>query len=160
MTTAPLDETATTQYITETFDGVDVLVAAGYSFFFYDPGQKLPAERRFPFATLAASDNEYDTVSNLDRPSVFRLNIGVSKETYRELFGPQPPAAGASGIVETGHDFTTLDQILPHPVYAPQSWICVLSPSAATFDKVRLLLDEAYALAVRKYGKLRTLEDS
>jgi Family of unknown function (DUF6194) len=78
---------------------------------------------------------------------------GVSKQTYRSLFGPQPPVPGSAGVVNTGHDFTALDQILPHPVYAPQSWVCVLSPSDATFQAtVRPLLAEAYDLAVSRHA--------
>jgi hypothetical protein len=29
------------------------------------------------FATLVSADNKYDRISNLDRPGVFRLNLGV-----------------------------------------------------------------------------------
>jgi hypothetical protein len=32
-------------------------------------------------------------------------------------------------------------------------WICVLNPSAATFQTVQPLLAEAYDLAVKKYAK-------
>jgi hypothetical protein len=62
--------------------------------------------------------------------------------------------------VDAGHDFTTLDQILPHPVYAPQSWVCVLNPSDETFQAVRPLLAEAYDLAVRRYARARPVEES
>ncbi|MGH2584005.1 MAG: DUF6194 family protein [Dehalococcoidia bacterium] len=147
-----MDEAAVTQYITDTFDGLDVAVASGDTFFFYDPGRSLPPDRRLPFATLVTSD-AYDTASDLDRPSVFRLNVGVSPDTYRSLFGPQPSAPGADGVVATGHDFTALDQILPHPVYAPMSWICVLNPSDARFQAIRPFLAEAYDLAVRRHAR-------
>jgi hypothetical protein len=148
-----MDEASITQYITDTFDGVDVVVGSGNTFFFYDPARKLPPERRMPFATFVTNDN-YDRASHLSRPSVFRLNLGVSKDTYRSLFGPQPSPPGAAGVVDTGHDFTALDQILPHPVYAHLSWVCVLNPSDATFrEVVRPLLAEAYDLAAGKYAK-------
>jgi hypothetical protein len=142
-----MDETAITQYITDTFANVEMADAMGYTFFFYDSDHKLP------FATLASQDNEYDQVSQLNRPSVFRLNIGVSRDTYRSLFGPQPSAPGPTGVVDTGHDFSALDQVLPHPVYAPQSWVCVLNPSAETFQTVKRLLAEAYDLAARRNAK-------
>jgi hypothetical protein len=147
-----MDEAAIVRYITETFDGLDVVEASGDTFFFYDPGRKLPQNKRLPFATLVTSD-KYDRASDLDRPSVFRLNVGVGRDTYRSLFGPPPPWPEPGGAVATGHDFTALDQILPHPVYAPMSWVCVLNPSAATFQQVRTLLAEAYDLAVRRYPK-------
>ena len=105
-----------------------------------------------PFATLMVNDIN-DQASNLNRPSVFRLNVGVSKDTYRSLFGPHPAPPGADGIVATGHDFTVLDQLLPHPVYAPQSWVCVLNPGNGTIQKVQELLAEAYDLSVRRHAK-------
>ena len=127
-----MDEASITQYITDTFEGVDVLVASrevgspevawGDSFFIYDPGRQLPPARQFPFATIVTKDyGDFDCASQLNRPGVFRLNIGVSKETYRSLFGPQPSSPPAGSAVGTGHDFTALDQLLPHPVYAPMS---------------------------------------
>ncbi len=142
-----MDETSVTQYITDTFANVETAATEGWTFFFYG------SERKLPFATLGTQDDEYDRASNLNRPSVFRLNIGVSKDTYRALFGPQPSPPGPTGRVDTGHDFTVLDQLLPHPVYAPQSWVCVLNPSAETFQTVKPLLAEAYELAVRRQAK-------
>ena len=164
-----MDEASITQHITDTFDGVDVVVASrdagspevvwGDTFFSYDPGRQLPPARRFPFATIVTKDyGDFDCASQLNRPGVFRLNIGVSKETYRSLFGPQPPPPPAGSVVETGHDFTALDQLLPHPVYAPMSWVCVLNPGAATFQAVRPLLAEAYQLAVSRYAKREARE--
>src|SRR5262245_50489823 len=122
-----MDEAAIAKYITDTFDGVDVVVASreagspeiawGDSFFSYDPGRQLPPAKRFPFATIVTKDyGEFDCASMLDRPGVFRLNIGLSKETYRSLFGPQPPSPPAGGAVAPGHDFTALDRMMPHPV--------------------------------------------
>jgi hypothetical protein len=126
--------------ITTTFAGVETTEAMGYRFFFYR------SERMLPFATMAEADNEHDRVSNLDRPGVFRLNIGVSRETFQSLFG--------AGKVDVGaYDFAALDTIMPHPEYAAQHWVCVLSPSAATFEQVRALLAEAYALAERRHAR-------
>lgn len=141
-----MDEKAIFQWIHEAYPGVETSEAYGYTFFFYGP------DRKMPFATIGSSDNEYDRASHLDRESVFRLNIGVKRETYQALFGPQPPAAGESGVVETGHDFSVLDQLLPHPIYAPQSWVCILSPSQLTFrEKVTPLLTEAHELAQARH---------
>jgi hypothetical protein len=69
------------------------------------------------------------------------------------MFERQPPPPGESGIINTGHDFTALNVLMPHPVYAPQSWICVLSPSVETFETVKPLLQEAYDRAVRREEK-------
>jgi hypothetical protein len=149
-----MDEAALTHYITETFSGVDVVTANGDCFYMYDPEHNLPADRCFPFATLVTGDR-YDQVSQLDRPSVFRLNIGVSRDTYRGLFGPPPVRLGPEGVVETGHDFAALNQLLPHPVYAPQAWVSVLNPGEATLETVKSLLAEAHALAIQRHAKLR-----
>lgn len=167
-----MDQASITKFITDTFPGVEALVGSqaagspeiawGDTFFMYDPDHNLQPSRKFPFATIVTKDyGDFDNASNLNRPGVFRLNIGVSKETYRSLFGPKftrrdgPPAPSPGSAVTTGHDFTALDQILPHPVYAPQSWVSILNPSVATFQsQVQPLLADAYDQAVRKLGKL------
>jgi hypothetical protein len=146
-----MDEAALTRYITETFAGVDLVVSSGNTFFFYNPDPNVPPDHRFPFVTLVTND-EYDQFSNLNRPDVYRLNIGVSKQTYRALFGAPPARDGAAE--DGGHDFTALDQVMPHPVYGRQYWVCVLNPSATTFqDAVQPLLAEAYDLAVGKHTR-------
>ena len=33
-------------------------------------------------------------------------------------------------------NYTVLDTVLPHPVYAAQRWICIVNPSEATFRGV------------------------
>jgi hypothetical protein len=162
----PMDQASITKYITDTFPSVEALVGSqeagspeiawGDSFFMYDPDRKLEPNRKLPFATIVTKDyGDFDNASNLNRPGVFRLNIGVSKETYRSLFGP-PPAPSPGSAVATCHDFTALDQILPHPVYARQSWISILNPSDATFQsQVQPLLSDAYNQAARKYAKFQ-----
>jgi predicted DNA-binding protein (MmcQ/YjbR family) len=133
-------ESIVIDYITKTFPGVETTTSFGYTFFFYRLDHKLP------FATFIASDNEYDRVSNLDRPGVFRLNIGISKKTFQSLFG-------TAKVDIDSYDFTALDTIMPHPHYAQQHFICVLSPSEVTFERVRTLLAEAYDIAVRRYNR-------
>jgi hypothetical protein len=146
-----MDEDSIRQYIEDTFAGVDVVEASGNYFFFYDPDHK------FPFATLVTND-EYDQASNLNRPSVFRMNIGVSKQTYQSLFGSATSSAGER--TESGHDFAALDRIMPHPVYGRMYWVCVLNPSAETFQAVQPLLTEAYDLAVRKRTRTNSAGES
>jgi len=135
-----MDETSVVNYITETFPGVETTTNFGYTFFFYR------SDHILPFATLISSDQDYDRFSNLDRPGVFRLNIGVSRETFQSLFG-------TAKVDVSSYDFTALDVIMPHPEYAQQSFICVLAPSEATFERVRALLAEAYDIAVRRYTR-------
>ncbi|HXN91225.1 MAG TPA: DUF6194 family protein [Candidatus Sulfotelmatobacter sp.] len=143
-------EAAITRYIETTFEGVDVVVASqkngapeiawGDSFFIYDPDRNLPDKRRFPFAPIVTKDyGEFDNQSKLDRPGVFRLNIGVSKKTYASLFRD-----------ESQHDFEALDRLMPHPVYGRKHFVCVLNPSDSTFESITPLLKEAYEIAVRR----------
>jgi hypothetical protein len=143
-----MDDVAIIHYITHTFADVETTTAYDYTFFFYG------AERTLPFATLATVDNAYDRVSNLDRPGVFRLNIGVRKPTFQALFGTDSVDASA-------YDFTALDTIMPHPDYATQSWICVLNPSDTTFQHtVQPLLAEAYDRAVQRHLRRHPTDES
>jgi hypothetical protein len=56
------------------------------------------------------------------------------------LFPASAPAA----------DYTALDTLIPHPVYASHSYVSVLNPSAETFERVKPLLAEAHAIAVKR----------
>ena len=108
-------------------------------------------DRRMPFATLVTGDRN-DTASDLERQGVYRLNIGVEKAAYHARFGDPPPFPKDGVIINTGHDFTRLDTLLPHPVYAEMHWVCVLNPSDATFElTVKSLLAEAHAIAARRH---------
>lgn len=128
-----MNETSIIRYITDTFPNVETAKNFGYAFFFYG------SDHKRPFATLATSDNDYDRVSNLDRLGVYRLNIGVSRATFRALF-PQDENAS------TCWDYTALDRLLPHPVYAANFFLCVLNPDT-TLATVQELLAEAYDIA-------------
>jgi hypothetical protein len=148
------------QYITTTFQGVDVVDASGDSFFFYNPDPTVAPDHRFPIVTLVTGDR-YDQFSKLDRPDVFRLNIGVGKETFRARFGtphlPAEPGAAEGDSPESEYDFTALDRVMPHPVYGRMYWVCVLNPSEQTFaTDVEPLLAEAYERAVSKHNKERS----
>ena len=71
----------------------------GYVFFFVGD------DHRLPFVTIANSDNDYDNVSNLGREGVFRINIGISKDTFQNL------------IVKSNEeliDYSVLNTFLPH----------------------------------------------
>jgi hypothetical protein len=129
------DVTALERFIVESF--ADVRVDAGDlgRFFFVEP------EEYLPFATIMVKDFEGDRGSNLDRPGVFRLNIGVSKATQARLCPGEP------------EDPTALDRLMRHPVYGSMGWVCVLVPGAATQERARALLREAYELAVARHRR-------
>jgi hypothetical protein len=148
-----MEPDAITQYIVETFDDVEVVVASDDSFFFVNP-RGLPPDHRLPFATLVTTD-QHDSASNLGLPGVYRLNIGVSPGTFGTLFDSPVSAVDDIGDAERDDDFTALDQLMPHPVYGTMFWVGVLNPSPATFDAVRPLLTEAYDRARERRVKSR-----
>ncbi|MER6757359.1 DUF6194 family protein [Micromonospora echinofusca] len=138
------------RHIRDTFGGVRTLEANGDTFYIYDPGRDLPAERQLPFATIVTGDH-YDDASALGRPGAWRLNIGLTRSAYARLF----PHGCDDGV-----DHTVTDTVLPHPVYAPQHWVCVVDPGEATLATVRQLLAEAYAFAARKHANHRSRQTS
>ena len=71
---------------------------------------------------------------------IFRLNIGLSKAGFGELFP-----------IESEHDLTALDIVMPHPVYAPQHFVCVLNPEAS-WPTVLGLLEQAHEFAARRHA--------
>lgn len=147
-----MDELAITHYILDNFDGVRVATVWGDTFFYYNPDPARPDE--IYFATLKNADDDYDTASDLNRPGIFRLNIGIGKETYFSLFESRPARPGPAAEFDPGYDFAALDRLMPHPIYGRQYWVSVLNPGAATFEQaVRPLLAEAYGLAVGKFGE-------
>jgi hypothetical protein len=166
-----MDEDAIRRFVAANYPGVDVQVASaengapemawGDTFFIYDPERNLEGARRFPFATIVTKDyGDFDNQSNLDRPGVFRLNIGVSAETFRSLFGAPAARLAAGSERDQAYAYTVLDELLPHPVYATQSFVCVLNPSDEPFERVRLLLAEAYGRAASRHGARRTTREA
>lgn len=132
------------QYILSAFEGVTFDTSTPDSFFFVDP------ERKFPFATIVTNDSDYDSYSELSRPSVFRLNINAGKARFEELIGPLRPKS--EGEVDDRFDYAALDRILPNPIYGRMFWISVLNPGATTLETVKSLLAAAYEADVRKYA--------
>lgn len=154
-----MDQDAIIQYITDTFAGVEVQrpgdgPGAGDTFFFTAAQRDVDPAHRMPFATIVIKDyGEFDNLSQLDRPGVFRLNIGVSRETFQMLFGYLP---GKKSAESTEYDYAALDTLMPHPLYAPQSFVCVLNPSPETFETVKPLLAEAWSIVETRYSKQRS----
>ena len=107
----------------------------GYLFFF------VGADHRLPFVTIANSDQDFDNVSNLNREGVFRVNIGVSKETFTNLI-----TESSSELV----DYSTLNVFLPHPDYARQHWVCILNPSNENVEMTKKLIVEAHSIAAAR----------
>src|SRR5690349_22758038 len=128
------DPDAITDWITSTYPETVVAHAMGATFF------SLDAKQWSNFATIVTTD-EHDegSPSDLARDGVFRLNIGVGRETFERLVGSMP-----------NPDYAALDRIVPHPVYAKQRWIAILNPSRRMFDEVvKPLIAEAHDRLVR-----------
>lgn len=122
--------------------------AWGDTFFYYDPDDD-PADRRFPFATIVASNYPgFDEASDLDREGIYRLNIAVGRAAYAELLG-HAPADHAARWAE--YDYTERDRLLPHPIYASQGWVSILNPGERTLSQARQLLSDARDLAAKRH---------
>lgn len=157
-----MDQDAIIHYVADTFAGIEIVrptdgPGAGDTFIFYDPQHNSDPTRRQPFATIVTKDyGDFDNASQLNRPEVFRLNIGVSRETFRALFGHLPNEDSAQSAT---FDFAALDRLMPHPVYARQSWVCVLNPGRDTFEAVKPLLEEAYTIVAKRHASKQANRD-
>ncbi len=118
-------------------------IAWGDHFFYYAPGGQIP-ERVQPFATIVTKDYPGDTLSELDPPGRWRLNIHVGRARFTELTGEGPRRATAD------RTFAAPDVILPHPVYQALGWIAVVNPGDQTTPVVVALLREAHQDARRR----------
>ncbi|MFL5685038.1 MAG: DUF6194 family protein [Chloroflexota bacterium] len=117
------DPAAVVRYILDTYPDADLVEAMNAYFFSVDP------EKHWPnFATLVTT-NEHDDASDLDRPGVFRLNLGVDRPTFERVAAADPTP-----------DFRAFDTLLPHPVYAQQLWISILNPTHETFEQTLIPL--------------------
>lgn len=99
------------------------------------------------FLTLKESDGVNDKASNLDRDEIFRVSFGVSRDSYEALFGPKPLRPIKGGVVETGHDFTQTNLLMPHPIYAWMNWLQILNPATEKWHSIQHLIDESYELS-------------
>ena len=125
-------------------------IAWGDSFFYYDPDDS-PEDRRMPFTTIVTKNYDgFDEASDLNRPGVFRLNISVGRTAFEELIG-YPPTDHADHANEP--DYTAIDQLIPHPVYAPQAWVCIINPGDRTCDQARTLITNARAKAAERHRR-------
>ncbi|MBO0701849.1 MAG: erythromycin esterase [Candidatus Dormibacteraeota bacterium] len=114
-------------------------VSWGDRFFYVGP------DRRMPFATIVEHDYPgWDEESRLDRPGVFRLNIGAGRDAFERVLGFPPAAFGER---RDGVDFSRLDEFLPHPAYGPQGWLCILNPGGRRRQEIEGLLAVAHERA-------------
>lgn len=139
------------EYCITNLDGTVLVESWGEKGIFYNPNNML--KRGVYVITVKEKDGDNDKGSNLNRDDVFRVNLGLRKSTFKELFGEAPKRPNAGSIVEMNYDFTALNTIIPHPVYAWMGWISVLNPSTETFEKMKPLIQEAYEFSKEKFMK-------
>lgn len=139
------------QLLTSTLDGVVPKSSWGETSLFYNPDNLLP--NGVYFCTIKEKNGDNDKSSKLDRESVFRVSIGAGETNYLRLFGTKPKRPEKGGIVNTGHDFSKLDELMPHPIYAWMSWVQILSPSNSSFEAITPIINNAHARAVVKFNK-------
>lgn len=135
------------------FDGVFELAPAdggpfpeiswGDHFFYYAPDGQVPQNGQ-PYATIVTKNYPDDSSCDLDRPDRWRLNIHVGRSAFTELVGADPRASSAA------INFTTVDTVLPHPMYRGQGWISIINPDTRTHALAVGLLREAHDAAQRR----------
>ena len=103
-------------YCLSTYQDIVLVDSWGEHGIFYNPNRVL--KRGVYVLTVKEKDENNDKSSMLNRDNVYRVNVGLKKEHFISRFGylPQRPIAG--GVVDMNFDFSSLDTIMPHPVYA------------------------------------------
>ncbi len=93
-----------------------VLVSSwGESGIFYNPNKKL--KRGIYVLTVKEKDGDNDKSSDLNRENIYRVNIGVRKSTFINMFGTIPARPSKGGIVDIRLILPPKDIILPYAVY-------------------------------------------
>ena len=95
------------KYCLEELEGSVLVESWGEKGIFYNPGHVL--KRGVYILTVKEKDGDNDKGSKLDRPGVYRVNLGVRKGTFVKLFGAVPRRPGAGGVVEMDYDFSAAD---------------------------------------------------
>lgn len=138
-------------YCLSNLNDVVLMDSWGEQAIYYNPNGTLT--RGVYVLTIKEKDSKNDKGSCLNRSNVYRVNIGLKKETFIEMFGHIPKRPGIGQIVNMNFDFTLLDTITPHPIYSWMGWICVLSPTEETFEEFKTLIKESYNFAKQKFLK-------
>lgn len=136
------------QYCLEKYPDIVLHHAWGETALFYNPGSKY--KRGKYFLTIKKKDGANDQASSINREGVYRVNFGIGKRRFIERFGYLPRRPEAGGAIDMPVDFTELDALIPHPVYAWMGWVSILNPTQEKFDIVIKLLDETYNELVKK----------
>lgn len=139
------------RYCLENFKDTVAVNSWGERGIFYNPGNMF--KRGVYVMTIKDKDGENDRSSRLNRENVYRVNIGIRKSTYEKMFGAIPKRPSKGGTIGTEQDFSVMNTIMPHPIYAWMGWICILNPSEKNFENLKPLIAEAYEYAREKSKK-------
>ena len=84
------------EYCLKELDGTVLVRSWGESGIFYNPQNRL--KRGVYILTVKEKDGNHDKSSKLDRENIYRVNVGVRKNTFAKMFGviPQRPPKAVS----------------------------------------------------------------
>jgi len=139
------------EWLTRQLPEASVVASWGETGWFCNPGRVKP--RGVYVATLKDKDGANDRASHLDRPGVYRLNLGIPPKLYETQFGPRPARPPAGGVVEVPFDFTATGVLTPHPVYAWMGWVSMVCPHPDQLPLLESLLEYAWEFASKKASK-------
>ena len=138
-------------YLLENFEGLRPKQSWGETSFFYNPDGSSPHGTYF--FTIKEKNGDNDKASDLDRTGIYRLNFGISKNSFLSLF-PEVPSRPAKGKIIVGnYDFTATNVLTPHPIYGWMPWLAILSPDEEQLERIKPFIQESYELAVAKFNK-------
>ena len=132
-------------------EGVAPQSAWGERAYFYNPGNRFA--RGTYFLTIKEKDGENDRASNLKTAGDWRLNFGIQRKTFTNIFGAPPLRPAKGSVIEGPWDFTEQDVLTPHPVYGWMGWLAVKNPSLETFEFCKPLIIDAHEKARQTFMK-------
>ena len=138
------------RYCLAHLDGTVLVNSWGERCVFYNPDGKL--KRGVYVLTVKERDGGNDKSSRLDREGIYRVNLGLRRSTFSQLFGSLPKRPAKGGVIDMEYDFSAVNTLLPHPVYGWMGWICALNPDENRFEELKPLVWEAYEYAKEKYA--------
>jgi hypothetical protein len=147
----PISINTVHEHMTTTLPDVVATAGWGETSYFFNPG--LQFKRGTYFATIKEKDGDNDRASQLDRPGIWRLNIGIRKATFLSIFNAVPGRPAKGRAIEGQWDFTATDLIAPHPIYGWMGWIAVVSPSETTWQSCIPLIKDAHGRATDAFEK-------
>ncbi len=91
-------------YCLQNLEGTVLVESWGEKGIFYNPDHAL--KRGVYILTVKEKDGDNDKGSDLNRENVYRVNLGIRKSTFTELFGAVPKRPPAGSVVDMDYDFT------------------------------------------------------